>query len=86
MKLGVALLLIDVAVGGDPSAIREFAQVAEVIGYQDLSAPDHVLGVNAASRPVGAIATHQRICFMIRWCCSAFSPAAPRRLSSPPRC
>ena len=51
MKLGVALPLIDVAVGGDPSAIREFAQVAEAIGYQDLSAPDHVLGVNAASRP-----------------------------------
>ncbi|HEX3861642.1 MAG TPA: LLM class F420-dependent oxidoreductase [Stellaceae bacterium] len=51
MKLGVALPLIDVAVGGDPTAIREFAQVAEEIGYQDLSAPDHVLGVNVASRP-----------------------------------
>ena len=46
MKLGVALPLIDVDVGGDPAAIREFAQVAEAIGYQDLSAPDHVLGVN----------------------------------------
>ena len=51
MKLGVALPLIDVGVGGDPSAIREFAQAAEAIGYQDLSAPDHVLGVNAATRP-----------------------------------
>ena len=51
MKLGVALPLIDVAVGGDPAAIREFAQAAEAIGYQDLSAPDHVLGVNVASRP-----------------------------------
>jgi probable F420-dependent oxidoreductase len=51
MKLGVALPLIDVDVGGDPAAIREFAQVAEAIGYQDLSAPDHVLGVNVASRP-----------------------------------
>src|ERR1700728_2205042 len=51
MKLGVALPLIDVAVGGDPSAIREFAQEAEAIGYQDLAAPDHVLGVNVASRP-----------------------------------
>src|ERR1700678_3068534 len=50
MKLGVALPLIDVAVGGNPSAIREFAQAAEDIGYHDLSAPDHVLGVNAASR------------------------------------
>jgi probable F420-dependent oxidoreductase len=51
MKLGVALPLIDVDVGGDPSAIREFAQAAEEIGYQDLSAPDHVLGVNVVSRP-----------------------------------
>src|SRR5271163_2529359 len=51
MKLGVAIPGIDAAVGGDPAAIREFAQVAEEIGYQDLSAPDHVLGVNVASRP-----------------------------------
>ena len=35
----------------DPAAIREFAQTAEEIGYQDLAAPDHVLGVNVASRP-----------------------------------
>jgi probable F420-dependent oxidoreductase len=51
MKLGVALPLIDREVGGDPAAIREFAQAAEDIGYQDLAAPDHVLGVNVASRP-----------------------------------
>src|SRR5271168_5438345 len=50
MKLSVAIPGIDAAVGGDPAAIREFAQVAEEIGYQDLSAPDHVLGVNVASR------------------------------------
>src|SRR5271170_606114 len=51
MKLGVALPLVDAEVGGDPVAIRDFAQAAEEIGYQDLAAPDHVLGVNAASRP-----------------------------------
>src|SRR3977135_3463285 len=51
MKLGVALPLIDVGVGSNPGAIREFAQTAEDIGYQDLAAPDHVLGVNVASRP-----------------------------------
>ena len=51
MKLGVALPVIDREVGGDPAAIREFAQAAEAIGYQDLATPDHVLGVNAASRP-----------------------------------
>ena len=31
MKLGVALPFIDVAVGGNPAAIREFAQTAEEI-------------------------------------------------------
>ena len=51
MKLGVAIPAIDAAIGGDPSALREFAQAAEDIGYQDLSAPDHVIGVNVASRP-----------------------------------
>ena len=64
MKLGVALPLIDVDVGGDPAAIREFAQVAESIGYQDLSAPDHVLGVNVASRPAstqGVIIVRRRV-------------------------
>ena len=45
----MALPLIDVAVGGDPAAAE--------IGYQDLSAPDHVLGVNVASRPDGATVT-----------------------------
>lgn len=51
MKLGVALPVIDAEIGGDPGAIRDFAQAAEEIGYHDLSVPDHVLGVNAASRP-----------------------------------
>jgi len=51
MKLGVALPLVDAEIGGDPVAIRDFAQAAEEIGYQDLAAPDHVLGVNVASRP-----------------------------------
>jgi alkanesulfonate monooxygenase SsuD/methylene tetrahydromethanopterin reductase-like flavin-dependent oxidoreductase (luciferase family) len=51
MKLGVAFPLIDSNVGGRPAAIREFAQTAEETGYRNLSAPDHVLGVNVASRP-----------------------------------
>ena len=49
MKLGITLPLIDIQ--GDPSAVREFAQAAEAIGYRHLGAPDHVLGVNVASRP-----------------------------------
>jgi len=53
MKLGVALPFIDVAVGSDPAAIREFAQTAGEIGYQDLAAPDHVLGVNSEALGAG---------------------------------
>src|SRR5271170_4277917 len=49
MKLGVALPIVDI--GGEPAALREFAQAAEAIGYQGIAAPDHVLGVNVASRP-----------------------------------
>src|ERR1700730_6414995 len=49
MKLGVALPIVDI--GGEPDAIRDFVQAAEAIGYQGIAAPDHVLGVNVASRP-----------------------------------
>ncbi len=49
MQLGVALPLDDI--GGDPSTLREFAQAAEAEGYDELMLADHVLGVNAASRP-----------------------------------
>jgi probable F420-dependent oxidoreductase len=49
MQLGVSLPLIDI--GGDPGVVRAFAQAAEAAGYDHLAAPDHVLGVNVASRP-----------------------------------
>ena len=49
MKLGVALPIVDI--GGEPAALKEFAQAAEEIGYHGIAAPDHVLGVNVASRP-----------------------------------
>ena len=49
MKLGVALPIVDI--GGGPEALREFVQAAEDVGYQGIAAPDHVLGVNVASRP-----------------------------------
>jgi probable F420-dependent oxidoreductase len=49
MELGALLPLGDI--GGDPGVVREYAQAAEAIGYDFLEAPDHVLGVNAASRP-----------------------------------
>ena len=49
MELGTLLPWSDI--GGELAVIREYAQAAESIGYDFLEAPDHVLGVNAASRP-----------------------------------
>jgi probable F420-dependent oxidoreductase len=49
MQLGALLPLGDI--GGDPAVVREYAQAAEIIGFDFIEAPDHVLGVNAASRP-----------------------------------
>ena len=49
MELGTLLPWSDI--GGEPAVIREYAQAAEAAGYHFLEAPDHVLGVNAASRP-----------------------------------
>jgi probable F420-dependent oxidoreductase len=49
MQLGALLPLGDI--GGDPAVMRDYAQTAEAVGYDFVEAPDHVLGVNAASRP-----------------------------------
>ena len=49
MQLGALLPLGDT--GGDPATVRDYAQHAESLGYDFLEAPDHVLGVNVASRP-----------------------------------
>lgn len=49
MQLGFNLPITDV--GGTPSTVRTLAQTAEGVGYDYLAVPDHVLGVNAASRP-----------------------------------
>lgn len=49
MRLGISLPLVDIQ--GDPITVRDFAQAAEGLGYHHLAAPDHVLGVNVASRP-----------------------------------
>ena len=49
MELGALIPLGDI--GGDPAAVRDYAQAVEAMGYDFLEAPDHVLGVNAASRP-----------------------------------
>jgi phage replication-related protein YjqB (UPF0714/DUF867 family) len=48
MRLGVALPIVDI--GGEPAALKEFAQAAEAIGYHGIAAPDHVLGANGPDR------------------------------------
>ena len=49
MQLGALMPLGDI--GGDAATVREYAQTMESVGYDFIEAPDHVLGVNAASRP-----------------------------------
>jgi probable F420-dependent oxidoreductase len=48
MQLGALIPLGDI--GGEASVVRDYAQAVEAMGYDFLEAPDHVLGVNAASR------------------------------------
>ena len=49
MQLGALIPLTDI--GADAGAVHEYAQTLEQLGYDFLEAPDHVLGVNVASRP-----------------------------------
>ena len=49
MQLGALVPLGDI--GGDPVVVRDYAQQMEAMGYDFVEAPDHVLGVTAASRP-----------------------------------
>lgn len=49
MQLGALMPLGDI--GGDAATVREYAETMESMGYDFIEAPDHVLGVNAASRP-----------------------------------
>ena len=59
MQLGASLPVGDIGTG--PSAVRDYAQAAEGLGFQYLVAPDHVLGGNPAvdygGRRVGTTAT-----------------------------
>ncbi|MBT7761022.1 MAG: LLM class F420-dependent oxidoreductase, partial [Rhodospirillaceae bacterium] len=49
MQLGANIPMWDI--GGDPNVVRDFAQAAEDMGYDYIGAADHVIGVNADSRP-----------------------------------
>jgi probable F420-dependent oxidoreductase len=49
MKYGVVFPQTEI--GSDPGAVREYAQAAEELGYENIIVFDHVLGANADSRP-----------------------------------
>jgi len=49
INFGVTVPVVDV--GGDAETLWRFAKESEDIGYHHLAATDHVIGVNAVSRP-----------------------------------
>lgn len=49
MKIGVVFPQVEI--GNDPTAIRDYAQAVEAMGYTHILAFDHVLGANRASHP-----------------------------------
>ena len=49
MRIGV--LFPQTAIGADPTAIRDYAQAVEELGYRHILAYDHVLGAGTATRP-----------------------------------
>ena len=49
MKLGV--IFPQTEIGSDPGAVREFAQAAEGMGYNQILAYEHVLGADTTNRP-----------------------------------
>ncbi len=49
MKFGV--IFPQTEIGPDPSAVRDFAQAAEGLGYDHIIPYDHVVGADPASRP-----------------------------------
>src|SRR5829696_1250346 len=48
MRIGVVFPTLEIA---DPSAVRDYAQAAEDLGYAHLSAWEHVVGVDLTDRP-----------------------------------
>ena len=49
MQLGA--IFPQTEIGADPAGVRDFAQAAEDIGYEDMPVFDHVLGADASKHP-----------------------------------
>ena len=78
MKLGITLPTIDLQ--GEPATVRDFAQAAEGLGYHHLGAPDHVLGVNVASRPDWGTRNTSKDCMHDPFVLFAFLAGCTRRI------
>ena len=78
MELGTLLPLGDI--GGDPAAVREYAQTAEAIGHDFVEAPDRARRqrVSAASR-----AAPEPGCTRTRLCCSGIAGCTQSSASRP---
>jgi probable F420-dependent oxidoreductase len=66
--------------GGEPAVVREFAETAEALGYDFLSAADHVLGVNRASRPDWGDRNTSADCFHDPFVLFGFLSAVTRKI------
>jgi len=49
MRIGVVFPQTEI--GSDPAVVRDYAQLAEELGFSHILAYDHVIGANLASRP-----------------------------------
>lgn len=78
MKLGIMLPLLDV--GGEPDIVRQLAETAEQLGYDHLTAADHVLGVNPEGRPEYAQRNNAHDMFHDPFVLFAFLAACTRRV------
>ena len=47
----VGVIFPQTEIGNDPGAIKDYAQVAEQLGFRHILAYDHVIGANPATRP-----------------------------------
>jgi len=84
IKLGVAFSASDL--GASPGVLRDFALLAEELGYDDLMLPDPVLGAKVASRPNWGHATPRPMRSMIRsWRLGSSGRCAGASISRP-RC
>jgi hypothetical protein len=73
MRIGVIFPQTEIT--EDPTAVRDYAQAAEALGYTHILAFDHVVGADTTNRPNWGIATPSILSFMNRWFFSDFWPA-----------